>query len=105
LGEQIIGSAALILVAVIEAAAASERRRDKHAREQGEKRAEARAMENRLAMRMMDASLELGLATAIAVEQGRLNGEMKAARAKARAAQDEYDRFIQEIAAGQVAKV
>ena len=56
-------------------------------------------------MHMMDASLDLALATAAAVEEGKLNGEMKSAREKARRAQEEYQNFVLEVAARQVAKV
>lgn len=101
----VISSVALIAVAVIEALALTERRREKYAREKSERRAAERARENRLSMRMMDASLELGLATALAVETGKHNGELHEAREKARAAQEEYESFIMEVAARQVVKI
>lgn len=103
--ETILSSSALIIVAVIEAVSVIERRREKYARERSERRASERARENRLSMRMMDASLELGLATALAVEKGTHNGELREAREKARAAQEEYESFIMEIAARQVVKI
>ena len=103
--EAILSSSALVVVAVIEALAVIERRREKDAQERSERRAAERARENRLSMRMMDASLELGLATALAVEKGTCNGELRAAREKARAAQEEYENFIIEIASRQVVKI
>ena len=102
---EIIAGAAVVVVAVIEAFAASERRSAKKHRERSERREAERAKENRLAMNMMAASLELGLATALAVEQGKVNGELSSARTKVRLAQEEYRTFIQEIASRQVAKV
>ena len=51
-------------------------------RKQAEKRAIIRAKESKLAMKMQDANLSLSLATAIAVERGETNGEMKTAREK-----------------------
>ena len=102
---ELISAASVVLVAIIEALATIERRSAKGARERMEKREEARAMETRLAMQMMDANLELGLATAIAVEEGKLNGEMKAAKAKAQEAQERYQSFIVDLAAHQVVKI
>ena len=102
---EIISGAAVVIVAVIEALAARERRGMKKLRARTDRREAERARENRLAMHMMDASLELAIATAIAVEDGKLNGEMKAAKEKARKAQEEYQSFVLEIAARQVAKV
>ena len=102
---EIVSGAALILVAVIEAVAAADRRSAKRSRSTAEQREADRARENRLAMTMMDASLDLALATAVAVEEGRLNGEMKNAREKAGRAQEEYRAFLHEVAAREVAKV
>ena len=101
----IISGAALIAVAIIEAIAAGNRRRDKEDKERTRQNEERRAKESRLCMQFMDASLDLGLATALAVENRTVNGEMKAARAKAKRAQAEYDKFIQETASREIAKV
>lgn len=100
----IISGIFLVVVAVIEAVAARDRKRVKEERERDERRAADRAEESRLAMRMMDASLELGLATAIAVEEQKLNGEMKAGKAAAQAARADYHAFVEKIAARQLAK-
>ena len=102
---EIISGAAVVAVALIEAIAARERSGMKKLRARTDRREAERARENRLAMHMMDASLDLAIATAIAVEEGKLNGEMKAAREKARSAQEEYENFVLELAARQVAKV
>lgn len=102
---EVISAAALILVAIIEAIAATDRKRHKRDRERTERRERDRATECRLTMKMLDANLELSLATALAVEQQKLNGEMKAAKLKAAKVQDEYSEFIQQLAARQVSKV
>lgn len=74
-------------------------------RKRTEKRAARRAKENKLAMQMQDACLSLAMATEIAVERGTTNGEMKAAKEKAKTAQEAYDEFILEVAAKQNTKI
>jgi len=103
--DTLIPVAATVIVALVEALAAMDRKRDKDLRRRTERREEDRAREGRLAMLMMDASLELSLATAIAVEQQKSNGEMKTAKQKAEEAQEKYREFIMEIAARPVAKM
>lgn len=102
--EYIIPAAAAVIVAIIEAVAARDRKRVKSHEAKAAERAERREEEARLSMRMMDASLELGLATALAVENHRLNGEMTLARENAQEAQAAYRQFIEHIAAKQLAK-
>ena len=102
--QYIIPAAAAVIVAVIEAIAARERKQIKDGRERDERRQADRAEESRLSMRMMDASLELGIATAIAVEEQKLNGEMKAAKAAAAAVRKDYHDFVEKLAARQLAK-
>ena len=74
-------------------------------RKRSERRAARRATENKLAMQMQSASLGLALATELAVERGQTNGEMKAAKEKAVAAQEAYDEFIHTLAAEQATKI
>ena len=102
--EYIVPAAAAIIVAVIEAIAAADRKRSKDNEAKAAARAERREEEARLSMRMMDASLELGLATALAVENHRMNGEMTLARDNAQEAQAAYRAFIEKVAAAQLAK-
>ncbi|MBR6258823.1 MAG: hypothetical protein IKR21_01260 [Oscillospiraceae bacterium] len=102
---EIISGLALIAVAVIEALATIERRGIKKSRARTERREAERARENHLAMRMMDANLDLSIATATAVEEGKHDGELKCAREKAKKTQEEYQNFVLEVAARQVAKV
>lgn len=96
---------ALILVAAIEARAAKERKSDKAFKSKAERREHQRAEESRLGMKMMDASLELGVATALAVEQGKMNGEMHSARESAAEARCEYRALIQKLASDEIAKM
>lgn len=103
--EEIISASAVIVVAVIEAFSAIDRRKMKKERENAARRAAIREQESRLSMQMMDAALQLGLATAAAVEQGEITCEMKAARKKAEKAQSEYEKFVRDIAAHQVTKI
>ena len=90
IGEIISGVFALLVV-WIEARATRDRK-------QTERRAAVRAKESKLAMKMQDANLSLSLATAMAVERGETNGEMKTAREKAKSAQEEYEDFVHELA-------
>ena len=91
---EIISGLFALLVTIVEVRSAQDWKRT-------EQRAAVRAKENRLAMKMQDANLALAVATAIAVEKGEHNGEMKAAKEKAKAAQEEYDEFIHELASEQ----
>jgi hypothetical protein len=97
IGEIISGIFALLVV-LLEVRVARDRK-------QTEKRAAVRAKESKLAMKMQDASLSLSLATAIAVERGETNGEMKTARDKAQIAQDEYEDFVRELASEQATSI
>ena len=100
--ELILGAVSAVVVALIGALSTI----DMRARSKREKRlvqkTQLRADESHLSMKMMSAAIDLGVATAIAVAEGRSNGEMKLAREKALKVQDEYDAFIKKIAAGQV---
>ena len=97
IGEIISGVFALLVVGI--------EVRTTRERKQTEKRAAIRAKESKLAMKMQDASLSLSLATAIAVERGETNGEMKTARDKAETAQDEYEDFVHELASEQATSI
>ena len=79
--------------------------RAKRDRQQTERRAAVRAKESKLAMKMQDANLSLSLATALAVERGETNGEMKTAREKAKSAQEEYEDFVHELASKQATSI
>jgi len=61
-----------------------------------ERRAELRKKESLLAIRLMSASVNLTIATALAVQRKKTNGFMTAALSEARSVQDEYKRFREE---------
>ncbi|MDO4553353.1 MAG: hypothetical protein Q4C22_07445 [Bacillota bacterium] len=94
-----------VVVAIIEAGAYRDRKRAEADRKRVDKRAADRAEESRLSMQMMDASIELCFATALAVESHQVNGKMKTAKEKAEQAQTEYNAYIRKLAAEKIAKV
>lgn len=102
---EIISGAVLVLVSIIEARAAGERRERAAEKATNDRRAELRAKESSLSMQMQSAALDLADATAIAVQQGKCNGELVRARLKAQAAQEEYEKFLREIGAKETTKI
>lgn len=104
MAEYIIPAAAAILVAVIEAIAAADRRRMKQNREEAAERETNRAEEARLSMQMMSATLQLSVVTANALTGGHNNGNVEAARLAAETAQANYEAFLQKVTAKEVAK-
>lgn len=101
--ELILSTVTVVVVALIGALGATDLRRKNRQEKRLVSRAQLRADESRLSMKMMSAAIDLGVATAIAVEEGRTNGEMKLAREHARAVRAEYDAFINKVAANEVA--
>ena len=93
-----------LLIAVVEGIAARDRKRAKDSQAKAEARSQRREDAVRLTMRMMNASLDLGVATAIAVEEHRTNGEMKAARETADKVQADYHKFLEQISAEELTK-
>jgi len=108
-GEQIvqiaIPSLSTIIVAVIEMIAARDRKKAEAERKAAEDRAKLRAEESRLSMDLMSASVDLGVANAIAITEGHTNGEMAAARKAAEAAQAAYRSYVRQVAAGHMAGI
>ena len=98
----IAASLSTVLVALIGAISMADFKRHRKHEEIAIAHAKLRAEENQLSMKMLSASVALSIATAIAVEEGKLNGEMKEAKQKAQQVQEEYDAFIKQIAAQQV---
>jgi len=103
---------ATVVVALIEARAARDRKRvqanqGKLEAEQArmDARADRRAMESRLSMELMSASVELSVVTATALQVGHTNGTLQPALEKAQAAQEEYNRWLRSEAARNVAKI
>ena len=103
LGEVISGGV-LVLVAIIEARANIDRRECKAEKEKNDKRSAIRAKESMLSMQMLSATLDLSDATSLKVQQGKCNGEMDRARKKAEAAQEEYEKFMQEVTSRETTK-
>ena len=102
--QYIITAATTLLVTIITAISTVDMRRRKKQDAKQEARAAIREEESRLSMAMMSASIDLGLATALAVKEHKINGEMADATASAKKAQSEYRAFLARIAARQVAK-
>ena len=103
--EAYITAGAAVLVAIIEAVAAWDRKQARMDRERTAKRAQRRAEESRLAMSLMSASCALGLITAKKLTGMHTNGDVEAAMLAARAAQEQYQMFLERQASDQVAKV
>ena len=98
----IIGLIQAISVAVIGGIFAQNQKKHKADGARIDKRAGIRAKESQLSMRLMSASVNLGVATGIAVKKGIVNGEMDAALKGAEQAQQEYYAFINSVAAEQI---
>lgn len=102
--EYIIPAAAAVIVAIIEAIAAVDRKKTKKSRTEAEKQEALRTEEARLSMKMMSATLQLSVVTANALTGGHNNGNVEAARLAAETAQAEYEAFLQKVTAQEVAK-
>ena len=102
--EIIITSIASIVVAIIGGLFGINIKKQNHREEKSEQRATLRTKESRLSMKMMSASIELGIATAQAVKTGHANGEVTKAVEFADKAQHEYNSFLQGVTAFQVSK-
>ena len=94
----LIAAASAITVAVIEKRADKDRKRT-------QARAERRERESRLSMELMSANCELSVVTALALRDGHTNGTLDPALRKARQAQNDYNNFLMDTAAHDVAKV
>ena len=102
--EYIIPAAATVIVAIIEAIAAVDRKKTKKSGTEAAKREKLRTEEARLSMKMMSATLQLSVVTANALIGGHNNGNVEAARLAAETAQAEYEAFLQKVTAQEVAK-
>lgn len=101
----LISGAAVVLVAVIEAAAARERKSIREDRERTERRAAVRAEESRLSMDMMAATCALSLVMAKKLTGQHTNGDVEDAMEQAKDAQGEYADFLRSVTSKQVSKV
>lgn len=100
-----ITALAAVAVALIEAAAAWDRRQARAERQRTERRAARRAEESRLSMELMSANCALALTTAKKLAGMHTNGDVEEAMEAAKTAQERYVDFLQQQAAEQVAKV
>lgn len=96
----LISAVAVVLVALIEAKSSRERKQYKEDRERAERRAAVRAEESQLSMEMMSANNKLTLVIA-----KHTNGDVEEAMQAAVKAQKDYQMFLEETTARQVAKV
>ncbi|MDR1299668.1 MAG: hypothetical protein LBJ84_05395 [Oscillospiraceae bacterium] len=100
----IITALATVICAALGALVTVDTRKRKGQYAKTEARAERRAGESRLSMRMMSAVVEQCEAISIAVAGGEINGEMERARESARKAREEYTAFLEGVAAEELAK-
>ena len=105
MSEAVIAGLAAVLVALIEAAAAWDRRQTRRERERIDRRAARRAEESRLSMDLMSANCALALVMAKKLAGMHTNGDVEEAMEAAKSAQEKYRDFLQKQAADQVAKV
>ncbi len=72
--------------------------------EREDERAEQRAKEGRLQLRMMDANSKLTVGVAMALKHGHCNGEVEAGLEAVKEASDDYVKFLEGIAIDQIKK-
>ena len=102
--QYIISGVFAVIVALIEWQAAKDRKKQKEDIERQKQHEDERAKELRLSMSMNHATLQLGIVTANALTGGHNNGNVERARLAAKNAEEEYDNFLKELGANQVAK-
>lgn len=100
----VISALSAIFVAVLTGLFARDTRHRKSADDNNKAHEQMRAKESRLSMQLMSASVKLGVATSMAVEQHKFNGEMKDARESAEKAQKAYWEFINSTASEEITK-
>lgn len=61
-------------------------------------RAELRASESRLMLDMINANSKLTIGTAVAIKNGKANGEIEKGLQAVKDCEDKYEKFLQEIA-------
>ena len=103
--QYIIPAISAIVVAVVEALAARDRKKAKSREDALKRHEQQRAEETRLAMALNSATLQLCVVTANALTGGHNNGNVERAKEAARKAEADYDAFVQRLAANQVAKL
>ena len=96
MAQYIIPAVAAIIVAVVEAVAAKDRKK-------AAERAEIRKQESRLSMDMMFTTSEMCDVLCIALQGGHTNGNVESAREQAKKAREAYTTFLRDQAASKVA--
>ncbi len=104
MSEYLIPALAAIIVAIIEAIAAIDRKQTKKNQKAAEIQEQRRTEETRLSMKMMSATLQLSIVTANALTGGHNNGNVENAKTAAESAQAEYQAFLEKVTAQEVAK-
>lgn len=79
-------------------------RSSKAAASRAERHASLRERENLLMLKMTDANMQLAIVSANALTGGHNNGNVERARDAAKAAADEYMKFMREVTAHEVSK-
>lgn len=102
--KEIISAAALIVVAVIEALAARDRKKADKDRQTILEQSEIRAQESRLSMALMRSTCELSLETTKALRDGYTNGTLDGRMHKAEMALADYNDFLEKETARAVSK-
>lgn len=102
--KEIISAAGIIIVAVIEATAARDRKKADADRKEILERSKIRAEESKLSMSLQCSTCELSLETAKALRDGHTNGTMDKRVSDAEAALEAYNKFIKNEAAEAVSK-
>ena len=98
----VISFATLVTVAMINQRSAKEKIQTEKFRQESEARAQLRAEEGRLNIQMAMANMDLSVANAIALKNGKCNGVMESALEKADEAKGEYNSFITKLASEQI---
>ncbi len=104
MSEYLIPALAAIIVAIIEAIAAIDRKQAKKNQKASEIQERRRTEETRLSMKMMSATLQLAIVTANALTGSHNNGNVENAKTAAESAQAEYQSFLERVTAQEVAK-
>ena len=100
----LINAVVLVVVALIGKTQKAEQAKAEAGRAKAEARAKVREQESRLSMDLVEATSELADVIAIAVSGGKVNGNVEAARERAKGARENYHDFIHEQTAKNVMK-
>lgn len=87
----LIAAASAVLCAVVSTKNSARNKKMEH-------RAELRSKENRLMLDMIHANTQLTIGTAMAIKNGRANGEMTAGLEAVKNSDEKYQAFLEEIA-------